>query len=306
LRASSLSNAKIIALLNGQFVPVFARNADYRDAKKGNAQDGAAPAAEKAEYFRIFQEAGKAKLSTGSVHVYLLNPDGHPIDSLHVANATKPDRLLEVLERTVKKLNVKPGEPLLKPAPKSVAPPAEKDALVLHLTARYLTRKGDDYVRMQPVLGTDRSSQWSALPSEDWITLSRADWTKLLPAKEAHAGDSWRWDKDVAKKLLDHFYPPTENTDVRKNRIDQQALKATVLSIKDGVVRARIDGNFKMKHPFYHKDTNEFIEANLIGFMDFDLDRSKIRSLRLVTDRATYGGEGSARQHFGVAVRSVP
>jgi hypothetical protein len=291
----------VIALLNSHFVPVYARNADYRDV----AQGGAAPPEEKAEYHRIYREALQAKLSAGTVHVYILDPDGRPIDSLHVADAAKPDRLLEMMERTIKKLNVAAGKPLAKPAAQSSPPQAEKGALVLHLTARYLVRKGDDYVRVQPLLGTERSSQWGYLPSEDWLVLGQSEWTKLLPSGAVREGTSWEWDKEVSAKLLTHFYPPTENTDNRKNRIDQQVLKATAVSVANGVVRARIEGSLKMKHSFYHKDTSEFVEAALVGYLDFETAERTIRSLRLVTDRATYGG-GNSVQPFGVAVRSLP
>jgi hypothetical protein len=299
-------------LLNQYFIPVYARNGDYQvgneDRARGNLdKGGAAPAAEKAEYYRIYHEAVKAGLSTGTVHVYIVDPAGHPIDSLHVAEATKPDRLLAMLQRSIEKLKLAPGKPLIKPCVQSKSPPpGDADALVLHLTARYLARQGDDYVRLQPVLGTERSSQWASLPSEDWVLLTRAEWTALLPAGKVRAVTSWDWDRKVAAKLLTHFYPPTENTDVAKNRIDEQTLTATVVSITDGVVRARIEGRLRMKHPFYHRDTDEFVEATLVGFMDFDVGQPAIRSLFLVTDQATYGGKPDARHPFGVAVRSLP
>jgi hypothetical protein len=245
-------------------------------------------------------------MSTGTVHVYIVDPAGHPIDSLHVAEATKPDRLLAMMERAIEKLKVVPGEPLNKPCCQSKAPAAEPDSLVLHLTARYVVRKGDEDVRHQPVLGTERSSQWASLPSEDWLVLKRAEWKKLLPSGEVHPGTAWDWDKEVSARLLTHFYPPTENTDNDKNHMDEQVLKATVVLTHDGVARARIEGHLRMKHPFYHRATNEFVETDVVGFMDFELRQPRVRSLRLVTNRATYGGEGPGRHPFGVAVRSVP
>ena len=99
MRASSLSNDKVISLVNSYFVPVYTSNEDFR----GN---GPAPAEERKELQRIVGEALKAKLSAGTVHVYLLGPDGHPIDSQHVATATKIDKLTEMLERTVSRLKL--------------------------------------------------------------------------------------------------------------------------------------------------------------------------------------------------------
>jgi len=106
----------------------------------------------------------------------------------------------------------------------------------------------------------------------------------------------------VAVKLLKAFYPVTENNDLSANRIDQQELTATVVSVEDGVARAKIEGALKMKHTFYpHREDNNVVEATLVGYLDFDPAKIRIRTLRLVTDPATYGG-GT----FGVALRSTP
>jgi hypothetical protein len=289
----------VIALLNQYFVPVNVANQEY-------ATSSAVPAEEKAEKTRIYRDALQAKLPAGTVCVYVLDPDAKLLDSLIVSDAARPERLLDLLQRTVDRLKLAPGEALVKPAPQSHAPHAEPGSLVLHLTARYLRRQGDEYVRLHPVLGTERSGQWAHLPSEDWVVLDREEWEKLLPAGDVRPGTAWEPDRDVLARLLTHFYPPTENTDVRKNRLDEQEVKATAVSVEAGVARARVEGRLKMKHSFYHKLTDEFVEASLVGFVDFAVDRSKAPSVRLVTDRATYGGEGNARQPFGVAVRSEP
>ncbi|HVA50263.1 MAG TPA: hypothetical protein VNH11_28170 [Pirellulales bacterium] len=61
-----------------------------------------------------------------------------------------------------------------------------------------------------------------------------------------------------------------------------------------------------MKHPFYpRRDDDNFVEATVAGYFDYEIGPRRIRSLRLVTDEATYGSPRRA-QHFGVAVRSAP
>jgi hypothetical protein len=289
----------IVALLNRHFVPVYARNDDYR------GPTGAAPPAERVERERIYREALAAKLSTGTVHAYVLDPAGHPIDSLHVAEATKPERMTVMLERAVTRLKVAPGEPLFKPCCQSQAPTAEPGGLVLHLTARYLARKGEAETRLEPTLGTERSGQWAALPSEDWIVLTPAECARLLPPGPVRAGAQWDLDREVAARLLTHFYPPTENTDLRTNRIDEQALGAKVVSVQ-GTVRARIEGRLWMKHPFYHKDTEEYVETGVVGYLEIEPGRPRVRALRLATEHATYGAKAGSRHSFGVAVRSIP
>ena len=72
------------------------------------------------------------------------------------------------------------------------------------------------------------------------------------------------------------------------------------MSVKGGVVRARLDGRLRMKHPFYHRDDDNFVEATLLGFLDFESGSGRVVNLQLITTEATYG-----RLHFGVAVRTV-
>jgi hypothetical protein len=298
--------------LNGYFVPVYLRNQDFADGGRAAAED-------KAEKNRIYREALEAGLPAGTVCAYLLTPTGRPLDTapLNRPEATDPQRMAEKLTRVVRDLKVGKGDPVVRPKPQSPlreSVQAATDSLVLHLTARYLQRKGDDFVRFdtRSVLGSQKGGNWGDLPSEGWIVLSHSESLKLLPtgdattARDIRAGTSWEPDRVVAAKLLNHFFPPTENTDLAKNRIDEQSLVVRVESVDNGVARARLEGRLKMKHPFYHKDDNNFVSANLVGYLDFEPGGLRIRSLRLVTDQATYGGNVNSTQFFGVAVRSVP
>jgi hypothetical protein len=289
--------------LNHNFVPVLARNADYRPAGPGNRTRVSAE--EKAEYERIYGEALRAGLPAGTVHVYLLKPDGHVIASMHVADATKPDRLLTLLARIVRTLHARPGEPLVHAVAHSVPPAHARDALVLHVTARYVERQGQEERRIHPVLGTARSSQWASLPSEDWVVLDRNAWHKLLPGRAVRVDASWDLDKEVSAKLLIHFYPPTENTDLRTNRLEQQDLRATVVSIRNGVIRARLEGHLRMQHPFCLKPTQEVVDARLVGIFEFEPGKASVPTLRLVTDAANFGEPNARPLPFGVAVQSV-
>jgi hypothetical protein len=313
MRASSLSNAKIIDLLNHYFVPVYADGVYVK-------HNPAVPADEKAAFERVFHDfyhlnqenknAGKPQLSVGSVHAYVLSADGKPMDSLHVAQA-KPSQVVAMLEKAVESLKVAKGEPIAKPAPQSAAPETPAGSVMLHLTARYLAPRSrsdarkdidDEFVPMQPHLGEERSGQWSALPSEDWIALTKDEWTKLLPPGTVATGTSWNIPKEIAEPLLTRFYPTTENNDLNTNRFDRQELKATIVSINGNVARAKIEGSLKMKHTFYpHREDENFVDATILGYIDFAADKSRIETLRMATEKATYGTMG----RFGVALRSV-
>jgi len=135
------------------------------------------------------------------------------------------------------------------------------------------------------------------------------DQAALLPPRTAGRiapGLSWRVDGAVAGRLWDHFYPPTENNDVSRNRIEEQSLQATIVSVdaRTGRATARFDGRLRMKHPFYKEDEKR-VQAVAVGYLVFDPATRRIRSLQLVTDQAEYG-DASRQMPFGVAVRSVP
>jgi hypothetical protein len=93
----------------------------------------------------------------------------------------------------------------------------------------------------------------------------------------------------------------TENNDPAKNKIEEQEVTGTVLSVKAGVVRVRVDGRLRMKHRFYHREDGNKVEADFSGYLDFDQAAREVRALRLATTEARYGGG-----RFAVAVRSVP
>src|SRR5207249_9023417 len=93
-------------------------------------KNSAAPAEIKKEIQRIRIETAKAKMSSGTVHVYLLDPQGHPVGSQHVATASKVEELTALLEQTIDRLKVPAGKTIVPPAPQSVSRTDDADALV--------------------------------------------------------------------------------------------------------------------------------------------------------------------------------
>ena len=273
---------------------MFTSNEDYGDG-------GNAPLDERAELNRIRQEGNTAGLSVGTVHAFVLAPDGHLRDTMHVATV-RPDTLAATLEKHATALKVPAGAPVVPPAP-PVPPPCAPGDLRLHLVARYLERQPSG----EYTLVTNAGGNWSALPGEDWITFRADEAKRLLPTgKSVRPGQTWNVDRTLAARVLNYFYPPTENNDVAKNRIEEQTLRATIVSVIRGEAVARLDGALRMKHPFYHKDDDKFAQARIVGYLVFDTSKRTVRSLQLVTDQADYGGPGGGRLPFGVAVRSVP
>lgn len=277
MRAGPLSNPEVIDLLNGAFVPVFAVNEDYRD-------DGPVPAEEKAVYRRIYREALEARLSAGTVHAYVVDPDGHPIDSMHVADAARPDRLAGMLRRVMGTRKLALGPTLVRPHSLSAPPSGEPGSLVLHLTAR------------------GHGSSWDGFPSEDWIVLGPGQVKGLLPVDPPRVGLSWDVRGDVATAILTHFYPQTENNDVSTHRFELRNLRGTIESIADGAVRARIAGRVRMTHRFYPgREDDNVVDAVVVGYLDYESTMRRVVRLRLLTEGGSYG-----KGTLDVAVRSVP
>src|SRR5260370_30654586 len=172
MRAGPLSNPRVVALLNRYFVPVYLANEDYRE-------NGPAAAEKRAERKRLLAAFGEAKLSAGSVQVFLLK-DGQPLDALHVVQAAKVERLVDLLERTVASLKLRPGAPVVPPRPQAGRPSTDADARALHVATRYLARKGNIVVtnRAGAGLGTTNNARWVALPGGVWVIVGRQQWAK--------------------------------------------------------------------------------------------------------------------------------
>lgn len=262
----------MISLLNSYFVPVYASMADFEPK-------GAASPEEKAAYGKIYTTAANKGLNVGHVRAYICAPDGDPI--CIAGGGTQKD--IEILKDVIKKLGTPVGKPVVPPQPQFVRPKTEPDALALHLTARNL-----------PI--TEGGTSWGALPGEDWIVYSRGEWTKFLPAPSAAPGATWEIDRDLAIKLLCHFYPAVEEYGfVKKGEYEQASIKVTLVSKG----RVRLDATLRMKECFYSDKVWIAVDATAVGLVDFDPAKRTIKRFVMATHKATCGGP------FGVAVRSA-
>ena len=274
MRTGPFAMDKIIDLLNKHYVSFYVANEDWTGS-------GKLPAEDKAAIQKIVHAAHEAKMRCGSVSMYITDPDGKAIDALRVPQAYEPvQNTVDLLQRNIDRLKVREGKPLVKPAPQSVAPKADPDALILHVMVREDNQK----------------QSWQSYPAENWLILPKADWSKFLPPAGAR---SWEVDPAVAKRLLTFFYPGTEDThsnQVDRNVIEQASIRASVVSKS----LVRLDATLKMTRPFYpghpeHKPVP--IEAKAVGYVE--IDSSKIVSFRMATEQATFGGK-----KFGVAVEN--
>ena len=130
---------------------------------------GSAPVEERNELQRIQHEGHAKKLSVGTVHAYVLTPDGHTYDSLHVAAATNArttvamscgHRVLQAVARQANRTSDRP-----------VVPP-------FHVRRH---RSAPRVARRRPRLLGD-------IPAENWIVLTREEWLGILPGEDVAPG----------------------------------------------------------------------------------------------------------------------
>jgi hypothetical protein len=266
----------VIRLINAYFVPVYTSMEDYVGSS------AAVPEEERRAYQSILRSAHAKKLSTGTVHLYFVSPEGEALDSIHVAHA-KPEKVIASLKATIESLGTAEGKPLTEPRPQAAWPKAAPDALSLHLVARAVAGRAGGF--------------WGELPGENFIVYSRSEWRAFLPPEGAAPGARWEIDRAVALKLLNYFYPSTENNEISTNEVLESSMKGTLLEAG----RVRLDATLRMKHPFYHKKDEATVDAVAAGIVELDSVGARIRKFRMATERATYNG-GT----FGVSVSGPP
>jgi hypothetical protein len=281
----SFSDNRIISLLNRSFVPVFTSNEDYRG-------DGAAPPEERKILTGIHQDGLKQGLSVGTVHAFALSPEGRVLDSLHTVDAAKPDRLLAMLRKAAALYPNAAGA-----APLRIRQGSAKSGLALQITARYLERKDGKLELVENAGGN-----WSALPGEDSVSFTSEEAARLFTKDVSGI----HWDRGLFERILVRFYPPTENNDLAKNRIEQ--LTVTIADRTDSHRSGRIHfrGKLVMKHPFYHRNDDWKATADFEGYCDTDSATKRITRLRIATDSASYSDGKGSNLPYGAVVRELP
>jgi hypothetical protein len=128
--------------------------------------------------------------------------------------------------------------------------------------------------------------------------LTSEEWRKFLPPER----ESRRIDGTLTEWILTHLHPADMSIDADpngRNRIQVADLVATRVSRS----YVRLEGRLEMRRSFTQvaREEERRIVATLRGFIELERGGGRIRSLRLISEGATYGS-----QNFGVAVRSAP
>jgi hypothetical protein len=207
-------------------------------------------------------------MSVGSVHVYLLSPEGTLKDTLHVAAAAEKGKLQQALDRIVAQYKIPPGKPVVAPVPLSGtgrnAPPG---GVLVHVTAR---REG--------------RGSWGEFPGENWPAFAREEWAAFLtPPSGSKAGDKWTLDAALTRRILNHFHPQTEDCS-DKDRNDLKVATLTAELQSGGSLS--LSGKVVLMRSFYpgRKDLT-MTSATIAGFS------SEGRFVLVALDDARFGKE---------------
>jgi hypothetical protein len=85
-------------------------------------------------------------------------------------------------------------------------------------------------------------------------------------------------------------------------KLKKKDMSAKVVSVKDDIALIRIDGSMNMKRSFtFAKDDDEHVEADIIGYAKYDINKKRLQSIEIITDSGKY-----SRASFGIGVRSLP
>jgi RNA polymerase sigma factor (sigma-70 family) len=278
LRSGSLSDSRVISLLNGAFIPVHLSNEDLEPAGSATPQD-------RDEARRIYGEALDRKMPAGTGAVYAVAPNGRVLGSLIVPQAYETPRILALLEQARVASGTRQGDPVIKPTAQSRAPDHAPEDLVVHVVARYVDPSGAPE-KTRP--------SWHEVPAENWLVLGAADRARILPNGEWGLGMTWTLPAPLARRILVHFYPATEDAlrdDTDRSHVERTALRARVVSIRGDTCRARLEGEIRMARLFNktHPEHDLLkIEGTVSGYLDFDR-KGRVLALKLITDRATLG-----------------
>jgi hypothetical protein len=313
VRAGPLSDEKVIDLLNHYFIPVITSNDEYNPNGTASAEEKAARA-RIAKNSKNVEKVKKVVITPDSnasdIVCYIVHTDGEVHSTLRLPECAAAEKVAEFLKEAIGALHVKPGEQVLPGRPTLIPPKAKQDQMVLHLAARYLAANGRK--RPPAAAGAVALDRWMALianrlravcllPSENWIVLDKPEWSQLMAPAGANQGSSWELSEDLTRKIFVSFYPPSTNNDPKQHRIVDKSLTATLLSVKEGLARVRLEGKVKSKHPFLlFADDDYHVEAEVLGYVDYDLSKHQIKAVKLVSEKGTYAGG-----NFGIAIWSI-
>ena len=263
MRASSLSDARVIDLVSEYFVPVSVSRDDYQREPRDEE--------EKAELQRLDRERSQRGLKGGRVCAFVVAANGDVLATQPVQLAYKPENLRALLEDIIVSQKVRPrSEEAIQAS--AARPGSDKPRT-----------EGGQFVHVWTTMDTGGNRGLS----NDRVELTAAQCKSFLPPADAKPGTSWDIPEEIANKLFQYSYPPGPNWMTKDAKVLKGTLKATLAAVSDEEARIELTGEMILKFPV-GKPTEGRITAHFVGAERADRKKQTLRSLELVSEQADY------------------
>lgn len=262
MRVGPFSNRQFNAYIQQHFVPVFVSNQKYAAGDYGPE--------ELKHLVTIRRKTTEKGMRTATVQIYLLTPDGDPVDIMVVRDALDFQKLMPFIRKNVAAMKVVPGEQLIasKDAQNWIekgAPKTNKEQLKLRFAAQYRPRQ--------------------KIMVEDWIVLDKQEWSAFLPPETG--ATEWTIPDEVTRKILVRVYPYVLNWDHDTDQIKNSRLDAKVLTSGPNETLIGIRGELAMTHLRYVKAGLTPVTSQLTGYITVT-GNNKPR-IKIITEGARFG-----------------
>jgi hypothetical protein len=266
MRASSLSNERVIGLLARYFVPVWISNDDYQLVKKSQT--------DAEELRRIRQTSERLGMEVGQVTVYLVHPDGMPLATSLVDHVTEPEGLYAMLQKVVARLCPPARDTAalfaLRSNRRAAPRPGSSGSLLLQISTRYLP--------------PGPAEQGAAV---DWVELSPAEWSAFLPPAGTKRGTSWSVPPGAVERISRYFFPVVVTYEPEPGGVKTAAWRATFSMLTPEFAQIDLHGIVHLEHSRDGK-TDGTVNAQLVGVIRYDLKGRTISSFQMVSEGASY------------------
>lgn len=290
-------------------------NYDFRQTYAGDPLPPPVRSDEDLALYRSIQEQEKRKGledPRGPVRGVLLAPDGTVLDSFHVMEIHYTGDFRRRLEALADDLQVPTGPPVASAG--AGRPALGPGDLLLRLTSRFLTTT-EEAEALRPYFDGRTETGLNGLllrievPAEQWLVLSREDWSALAPG----ADGAVQVPPALRDRLLIELVPPTETYVLLRNRLQEATLTGAVVEDDGDLVRIRFAGSTRVLHPWWgawwkkpDPSDRRYAEASVSGYAHYRRSTGTFEDLALATEGGRYIDPDGCTLTYDAVLRVAP
>jgi hypothetical protein len=281
-RESVFSDPRIIAAIKQHFVPV-ADNCSPLQTRRD----------EEGKFFRLIAEqghyAGRTRPTTTRQGLYVATSEGKLLASV---NSTSADRVLEMIQRAITAGKLHPSntggaeQPAVTAASGSLHRNYPENGLVLKMYVRDLARENPNW----------RNTRMNF----DYVWITKDEVKQFVPAG-VRVGDQIPVATNIVTRLARCHLADTVRGECppwNQTHIKASDLHLVVESVKDDLVRLRLEGHIRLVappsnevNPYSKKaiDKERGIDARLLGYLTYDRKKEAFGQVRMIAVGPRWG-----------------